>query len=72
MALVPDARGLVQCLTSLLLQWVYMCAAASTGGNTVIPDHTLKKAAIEQFLTGGLTLEAIQYQVLPYTVVILI
>jgi hypothetical protein len=29
----------------------------------VIPDHTLKKAAIEQFLTGGLTLEAIQYQV---------
>jgi hypothetical protein len=34
-----------------------------TGGNSVIPDHTLQKAAIEQFLTGGLTLEAITYQV---------
>jgi hypothetical protein len=30
----------------------------------VIPDHTLKKAAIEQFLDGGLTLEAITYQVM--------
>lgn len=40
------------------------CAAChSGGGNSVIPDHTLQKAAIEQFLTGGLTLEAITYQV---------
>jgi hypothetical protein len=38
-------------------------AAVVTGGNSVIPDHTLQKAAIEQFLTGGLTLEAITYQV---------
>jgi hypothetical protein len=30
----------------------------------VISDHTLQKAAIEQYLTGGLTLQAIQYQVL--------
>jgi hypothetical protein len=36
---------------------------AAAGGNTVIPDHTLQKAAIEQFLSGGLTLEAITYQV---------
>ena len=34
-----------------------------TGGNSVIPDHTLQKAAIEQYLSGGLTLEAITYQV---------
>lgn len=40
-----------------------VCAAVPAGNNSVIPDHTLKKAAIEQFLTGGLTLEAIQYQV---------
>lgn len=40
------------------------CAACHAGGgNSVIPDHTLQKAAIEQFLTGGLTLEAITYQV---------
>jgi hypothetical protein len=35
----------------------------ATGNNSVIPDHTLKKAAIEQFLDGGLTLQAITYQV---------
>lgn len=40
------------------------CAACHAGGNNnVIPDHTLRKAAIEQFLDGGFKLEAIKYQV---------
>nr|BDW09767.1 cytochrome c6 precursor [Monactinus simplex] len=40
------------------------CAACHAGGNNnVIPDHTLRKAAIEQFLDGGFMLEAIKYQV---------
>lgn len=41
------------------------CTAAchAGGNNSVIPDHTLRKAAIEQFLDGGLNLEAIVYQV---------
>jgi cytochrome c6 len=40
------------------------CAACHMGGgNNVIPDHTLQKAAIEQFLSGGLSVEAIEYQV---------
>ncbi|KAI8474502.1 MAG: cytochrome c6 precursor [Monoraphidium minutum] len=40
------------------------CAACHAGGkNNVIPDHTLEKAAIEQFLDGGFNLEAIVYQV---------
>lgn len=45
---------------------VMACAydhACAVGGNTVIPDHTLQKAAIEQYLDGGLTLQAITYQV---------
>mmetsp|Transcript_3841 Transcript_3841/g.2558 ORF Transcript_3841/g.2558 Transcript_3841/m.2558 type:complete len:148 (-) Transcript_3841:184-627(-) len=30
------------------------CAACHAGGqNSVVPDHTLEKAAIEKFLTGG-------------------
>lgn len=40
------------------------CAACHQGGmNNVIPDHTLQKAAIEQFLTGGFNVEAIETQV---------
>lgn len=40
------------------------CAACHAGGNnTVISDHTLHKAAMEQFLSGGFNLEAIVYQV---------
>ncbi len=40
------------------------CAACHMGGgNNVIPDHTLQKAAIEQYLTGGLNVEAIETQV---------
>ncbi|GBF92470.1 cytochrome c6 [Raphidocelis subcapitata] len=40
------------------------CAACHAGGqNNVIPDHTLQKAAIEQFLDGGFNLESIVYQV---------
>ena len=33
------------------------------GRNTVIPDHTLDKAAIEQFLDGGYNIPAIIHQV---------
>jgi hypothetical protein len=41
------------------------CAACHAGGNnTVISDHTLRKAALEQYLAGGFNLEAIVYQVL--------
>lgn len=29
----------------------------------MIPDHTLRKAAVEQYLEGGLKLESIVYQV---------
>ena len=41
------------------------CAAAchTGGGNTVLPDHTLQKAAITKFLDGGLNITAIVYQV---------
>ncbi|GFR40880.1 hypothetical protein Agub_g1532 [Astrephomene gubernaculifera] len=40
------------------------CAACHMGGrNNVIPDHTLDKAAMEQFLDGGFNLDAIIYQV---------
>ena len=40
------------------------CAACHAGGmNNVIPDHTLQKAAIEQFLAGGFNVEAIETQV---------
>jgi cytochrome c6 len=40
------------------------CAACHTGGgNTVLPDHTLSKAAIDKFLDGGLNITAIVYQV---------
>nr|Q09099.1 RecName: Full=Cytochrome c6; AltName: Full=Cytochrome c-552; AltName: Full=Cytochrome c-553; AltName: Full=Cytochrome c553; AltName: Full=Soluble cytochrome f [Chlorolobion braunii]1A2S_A Chain A, CYTOCHROME C6 [Chlorolobion braunii]1CED_A Chain A, CYTOCHROME C6 [Chlorolobion braunii]1CTJ_A Chain A, CYTOCHROME C6 [Chlorolobion braunii] len=40
------------------------CAACHAGGgNNVIPDHTLQKAAIEQFLDGGFNIEAIVYQI---------
>lgn len=40
------------------------CAACHAGGNnSVIPDHTLRKAAMEQFLQGGFNLEGITYQV---------
>jgi hypothetical protein len=41
------------------------CAACHAGGNnTVISDHTLRKAAMEQYLAGGFNLDAIVYQVL--------
>lgn len=40
------------------------CAACHMGGgNNVIPDHTLQRAAIEQYLTGGFNIEAIETQV---------
>lgn len=32
------------------------------GNNSVIPERTLRKEAIQQYLDGGLTLEAIVYQ----------
>lgn len=41
------------------------CAAAAChmgGNNNVIPERTLRREAIEQYLDGGLTLEAIVYQ----------
>lgn len=34
------------------------------GGNTLVPDHTLKKEAIQKYLSGGFNLSAIVYQVL--------
>jgi hypothetical protein len=37
------------------------------GRNNVIPDHTLDKEAIEQYLTGGFNVEAIVYQVIRWT-----
>jgi cytochrome c6 len=40
------------------------CAACHTGGNnSVMPDKTLKKAALEKYLEGGFNLNAIVYQV---------
>ncbi|KAL4424585.1 hypothetical protein ABPG77_009169 [Micractinium sp. CCAP 211/92] len=40
------------------------CAACHIGGNNnVIPERTLRKEAIQQYLDGGLTLDAIVYQV---------
>ena len=41
------------------------CVAACHGGgnNVVDPTKTLRKEAIKQYLTGGLTEEAIVYQV---------
>jgi cytochrome c6 len=40
------------------------CAACHTGGNnSVIPEKTLRKAALEQYLDGGFNLNAITYQV---------
>ena len=48
----------------LLGQKVRCAAACHTGGgNTVLPDHTLQKAAIKKFLDGGLNITAIVYQV---------
>mmetsp|Transcript_142692 Transcript_142692/g.248871 ORF Transcript_142692/g.248871 Transcript_142692/m.248871 type:complete len:142 (-) Transcript_142692:49-474(-) len=40
------------------------CAACHAGGqNSVVPDHTLEKAAIEKFLTGGFNEKAVITQV---------
>jgi cytochrome c6 len=40
------------------------CAACHQGGNnSVIPEKTLRKDAITQYLTGGFNIEAITYQV---------
>ncbi|KAG2499973.1 hypothetical protein HYH03_002258 [Edaphochlamys debaryana] len=40
------------------------CAACHMGGrNSVIPDRTLDKAALEAYLEGGFSVEAITYQV---------
>jgi cytochrome c6 len=40
------------------------CAACHAGGkNAVVYDHTLEKAAIEKYLTGGFNEKAIVYQV---------
>mmetsp|Transcript_1157 Transcript_1157/g.2513 ORF Transcript_1157/g.2513 Transcript_1157/m.2513 type:complete len:145 (-) Transcript_1157:190-624(-) len=40
------------------------CAACHAGGkNSVVPDHTLEKDAIEKFLTGGFTEKAVATQV---------
>ena len=40
------------------------CAACHTGGgNTLMPERTLKKDAIEKYLEGGYNLSAIIYQV---------
>jgi len=40
------------------------CAACHAGGqNSVVPDHTLEKAAIEKFLTGGFNEKAVVTQV---------
>merc|ERR1711966_222396 len=40
------------------------CAACHAGGqNSVVPDHTLEKAAIEKFLTGGFNEKAVMTQV---------
>ena len=41
------------------------CSAAchTGGGNSVLSDHTLQKAAIEKYLDGGLNISAIVYQV---------
>mmetsp|Transcript_14323 Transcript_14323/g.20845 ORF Transcript_14323/g.20845 Transcript_14323/m.20845 type:complete len:134 (+) Transcript_14323:239-640(+) len=40
------------------------CAACHAGGqNSVVPDHTLEKAAIEKYLTGGFAEKSVAYQV---------
>merc|ERR1711865_1185779 len=40
------------------------CAACHAGGqNSVVPDHTLEKAAIEKYLTGGFAEKSVTYQV---------
>ena len=40
------------------------CAACHAGGqNSVVPDHTLEKEAIEKFLTGGFNEAAVMKQV---------
>jgi len=40
------------------------CAACHAGGqNSVVPDHTLEKAAIEKYLTGGFAEKSVVYQV---------
>jgi cytochrome c6 len=40
------------------------CAACHAGGqNSVVPDHTLEKSAIEKFLTGGFNEKAVVTQV---------
>ena len=40
------------------------CAACHAGGkNAIVADHTLEKAAIEKYLTGGFNEKAVAYQV---------
>ena len=40
------------------------CAACHAGGqNSVVPDHTLEKSAIEKFLTGGFKESSVVTQV---------
>ena len=40
------------------------CAACHAGGkNAIVADHTLEKAAIEKYLTGGFNEKAVAYQI---------
>jgi cytochrome c6 len=40
------------------------CAVCHAGGqNAIVADHTLEKAAIEKYLTGGFNEKAVAYQV---------
>ena len=40
------------------------CAACHAGGqNVIVADHTLEKAAIEKYLTGGFNEKAVAYQI---------
>jgi cytochrome c6 len=40
-----------------------MCTTHTGGQNSVVPDHTLEKAAIEKFLTGGFNEKSVVTQV---------
>lgn len=63
-ALALLEHGLLLALTlPLICTPSYHAAACHMGGNnSVIPERTLRKEAIQQYLDGGLTLEAIVYQ----------
>ncbi|KAF5825312.1 hypothetical protein DUNSADRAFT_11812 [Dunaliella salina] len=52
-------------IQSIDLTWFSLPAAACHlgGRNSIIADRTLDREAIEKYLAGGFTMEAIEYQV---------